>query len=125
MSDEFSVEFSNKREGVNAPVSPAVNGKSAMAAALGGQLAYAHRNIIMSESGKISIGEEFRAELRETYTDNQIERGLERAPSQTGGSSDPVKLLTQIRRCCSYAKQDDEKLARTDKGQLTRRTFKR
>jgi hypothetical protein len=84
------------------------NTKAAMAAAVGGQTAYAHRNIVIAPSGKISLGEEFRAELRETYTDNQIERGLERAPSQAG-SADPVKLLNQIRRCCSYAKQDDAK----------------
>jgi hypothetical protein len=82
------------------------DGKAAMAAALGGQAAYAYRNVLVSDSGRITIGEEFRAELRETYTDSQIERGIERAPSQSG-SADPVKLLGQIRRCCSYAKQDD------------------
>jgi hypothetical protein len=91
-----------------------VNAKSAMAAALAGLTAYAIRNIVIANSGKISIGEEFRAELRETYTESQIERGIERAPSQVGGSTDPVKLLAQIRRCCSYAKQDDEKFAGTE-----------
>ena len=99
-----------------------------MAAALGGQVAYAHRNIIILPSGKISLGEEFRAELRGTYTESQIERGLERAPSQAGGA-DPVKLLNQIRRCCSYAKQDDatadKKLAATTRGQSARKTFER
>jgi hypothetical protein len=109
-------------EGADAPV-PALDAKAVMAAALGGQVAYAHRNIGISESGKITIAEELRAELRETYTDSQIERGLERAPSQTG-STDPVKLLNQIRRCCSYAKQDDAKQPAA-KAQSTRRTFER
>jgi hypothetical protein len=113
--------------GADAPA-PASNGKAAMAAALGGQVAYAHRNIIISESGNITIGDEFRAELRETYNDSQIERCLARAPAQAG-CSDPVKLLAQIRRCCSFAKQDDElhnkKLAAMAKGQSTRKTYER
>jgi hypothetical protein len=108
---------------------PPTDGKVAMAAALGGQAAFANRNIVISNSGKISIGEEFRAELRETYTDSQIERGIERAPSQAGGSADLVKLLAQIRRCCSYAKQDDavtdKKLAIAPKGQSARKTYER
>jgi hypothetical protein len=98
-----------------------------MAAALGGQPAYAARNIIIADSGKISIGQEFRDELSEIYTESQIERGIERAPSQ--GLHDPMKLLAQIRRCCSYAKQDDEaaakKLAATGKGQSARKTYQR
>jgi hypothetical protein len=97
--------------------------KAVMATALGGQAAYAHRNITISESGKITIAEEFCAELRETFVDSQIERGLQRAPAQAG-SSDPVKLIAQIRRCCSYAKQDDEKQLAA-KTQSTRRTFPR
>jgi hypothetical protein len=111
------------------PPTASIGDKSAMAAALGGQAAYANRNIIIADSGKISIGEKFRAELRETYTDSQIERGIERAPSQTGGSTDPIKLLSQIRRCCSYAKQDDaatdKKLAAMPKGQSARKTYER
>ena len=80
---------------------------------------------VVADSGKISIGEEFRAELRETYTESQVERGLERAPAQAGGS-DPVKLIQQIRRCCSYSKQDDEKrLPGAGKGQSIRKTFAR
>ena len=75
------------------PPTPQNGGKAAMAAALGGQAAFAATSIIIHPSGKISIGEEFRAQLRETYSDSQIERGIERAPSQTGGSTDPVKLL--------------------------------
>jgi hypothetical protein len=113
--------------GADAP-SPETNGKdpkAAIATALGGQAAYAHRNILIAVSGKISLGEEFRAELSEAYTDSQIERGLERAPSQVGGSTDRVKLLAQIRRCCSYAKQDDEKAAAKGQSQSTGRTFKR
>jgi len=117
-------------EGASAPA-PGTSGKDAkntMASALGGQVAYANRNIIIAPSGKISIGDEFRAELKETYNDSQIERGLDRAPSQAGGS-DPVKLLSQIRRCCSYAKQDDEKAAAIAAAkrqpQSTRRTFER
>jgi hypothetical protein len=100
-----------------------------MAAAMGGEVAYAVRNITVSDSGKITISDGFKGELRETYTDSQIERGLERAPSQSGGSADPVKLLAQIRRCCSYAKQDDtitdKKLAATARGQQARKTFER
>jgi hypothetical protein len=103
-----------------------IDGKSAIAAALGGQAAYATRNIVIANSGKISIGEEFRAELREIYTDSQIERGIERAPSQAGGSTDPVKLIAQIRRCCSYAKQDDEKqFLAAGNGRSTQRTYAR
>jgi len=83
-----------------------------MAAAFGDQSAFAATNIIISRSGKISIGEELRAELCEAYTDSQIERGLERAPSQSGNCGNKLKLLAQIRRCCSYAKENDEAAAR-------------
>jgi len=114
--------FSPSRGGADTPAKP--NGKAEMAAALGGQPAYANRNIIIADSGKISIGEEFRAELREAFTDSQIERGLERAPAQVSGR-DPVKLLAQIRRCCSYAKQDDVKAAAKGQSQSAKRTFQR
>jgi hypothetical protein len=122
-----SIPRRGRGRGADAPP-PETNGKdtkAAITAALGGQAAYAHHNILIAVSGKISLGEEFRAELREAYTDSQIERGLERAPSQVGGSTDPVKLLAQIRRCCSYAKQDDEKAAAKGQSQSTGRTFKR
>jgi hypothetical protein len=70
----------------------------------------------------------FRAELRETFTDSEIERGLERAPAQIG-RPDPMRLLALIRRCCSYAKQDndrnDKRLAATARGQSATRTFDR
>jgi hypothetical protein len=113
--------ITGRGKSANAPP-PEPNGKASLAAALGGQAAFAYRNVLIADSGKVSIGEEFRAELRETYTDSQIERGLERAPSQC--AADPLKLLAQIRRCCSYAKQDDEKAA-AGKTQSTRRTLQR
>ena len=43
-----------------------------MNTALGGEAAYAESNIFISPSGKLTIGEEFRAELREAFTDSQI-----------------------------------------------------
>jgi len=99
-----------------------------MATALGGQAAYAVRNVIVGDSGKITLGEEFRKELREAYTDSQIDRAIDRAPSSVP-SLDPLKLLAHIRRACSYAKQDDlatdKKLAAFGKGQSPRKTFQR
>jgi hypothetical protein len=118
-----------KASSISQAVPGSINGKSATVAALGGQGAYAARNIIISDSGKLIISEEFRAELRETYNNSQIERGIERAPSQAGGSTDPVKLIHQIRRCCSYAKQDDERddkrLTAAGKVQSARRNYAR
>jgi hypothetical protein len=82
-----------------------------MASALNPDAAFALRNIKTSPSGKLEIGDELRIELAKTYSDSQIERALERAPSQLGSLQNPLKVIAQIRRCASYAKQDDEKRA--------------
>ena len=62
-----------------------------MMAALGGELAYAECNISVTPSGKIVIGDEFRGELRTTYSDEQIDAALDCTlaampgePQQTG-----------------------------------------
>jgi len=73
-------------------------GQAAMMAALGGQPAYAARNITVKPSGKVVIGEELRSELRETYTDSQIERGVDRAPSQAAAADQTMLLLRQAGR---------------------------
>lgn len=83
-----------------------------MAAALNPDAAYALRNVTVKQSGRIVIGEEYRNELRETFTDSQIDRGVERAPSQLGSTRDPLKVMRQIERCASYAKENDEKADR-------------
>lgn len=73
--------------------------------------AFALRNVSFTPSSKLEIGEELRRELSKTYSESQIERALERTPSQLSSTRDPLKVIAQIRRCASYAKQDDEKRA--------------
>lgn len=82
-----------------------------MASALNPAAAFALRNVSFTPSSKLEIGDELRRELSRTYSESQIERALERTPSQLSSTRDPLKVIAQIRRCASYAKQDDEKRA--------------
>lgn len=69
---------------------------------------YAKQNIAVLACGKLAINDVLRKDLRaEGYSDDQINRALDRAPLRAGPSRDPIKLLDAIRSCASYAKQDD------------------
>jgi hypothetical protein len=82
---------------------------------------YLRDNIRQTLSGKIEIGNEFRIDLRKEFTDDQIDRALQRAPGSLASKGSPVDLATsrgllklrdEIRRCASYAKENDGKAAR-------------
>jgi hypothetical protein len=64
--------------------------------------------VTIGKFGELEISSEFREELRKVFTESQIDRGLERAPANMGSTRDPMKIMQQVRRCCSYAKQDDD-----------------
>jgi hypothetical protein len=115
--------FSSSRGG--AVASTKVNGKAAMAAAMGGEAAYAERNITVTESGRLVIGDELRQELRNVYTDEQIDGAADCAPATCGRSS-PTKLdlLKQLRRQCVFRKSDASR-GTAGKTQPTKRTFAR
>jgi hypothetical protein len=95
------------------------NGKAAMAAALNPEAAerkaYAARNVMVSKSGKVTIGPEFHAELlSEGFTASHIETALANCCRYIEGS-DPEKWMKTVRTACAWAKRDDER-----KGNATR-----
>ena len=70
--------------------------------------AYAQTNVTVSQSGKVSIGEDFRKELiDEGNTDSQIERGLVKAAPFMEGK--PETRMAQVRRGCGWAADEDRK----------------
>jgi hypothetical protein len=77
-----------------------------MPAALGGEAAFAERNILISASSRLTIGEELRADLRAAYTDAQIDAALDRTLANMGSDRTKLRVLSQLRRQCSYVKQD-------------------
>jgi hypothetical protein len=83
-----------------------------MAAALGGEAAYANRNIAVSESGQLIIGEELRNELRQAYTDEQINGAADCTPASCGRRPSKLELLKQLRRQCVYRKADAAKASK-------------
>jgi hypothetical protein len=84
--------------------------QSEMNLALGGQAAYAERNITIAPSGKLIIGEELRAELLQTYTGAEIDGAADTTPAACGQSPTKLALLNQLRRQCVYRKQDAAKI---------------
>jgi hypothetical protein len=96
------------------PVQKPLNGQpkvmtaAEMAAATNPEAAAAAAAVTIGEFGKLEISSGFRDDLRKAFTESQIDRGLERAPANMGSTRDPLKIMQQVRRCCSYAKQDDD-----------------
>jgi hypothetical protein len=82
---------------------------SSMGAALNPQIAFAERNITITASGKLTIGSEFRDELRQAFTDAQIDGALDCTLSAMGSNRNPVQIVTQVRRQCVYRKADAAK----------------
>jgi hypothetical protein len=88
------------------------NDKRAMMAVLGGEAAYAERNITVLPSGKLVIGDDFRAELRQAFTDEQIEGGVDCTLAAMRTDRNKIKILAQVRRQCTF-KRDNDKAAAT------------
>jgi len=80
-----------------------------MATAMGGEAAYAERNITVTESGRLVLGDELRLELRATYTDDQINGAADCTPAACGSQPTKLALLRQLRRQCVYRRSDATK----------------
>ena len=80
-----------------------------MGAALNPEIAFAERNITITPSGKLTIGSEFRDELREAFTDAEIDGALDCTLSAMGSNRNPVQIVAQVRRQCVYRKSDAAK----------------
>lgn len=92
------------------------NGQREMTIALGGEAAYAELNITITASGALRISPDLRNELREVFSEEQIEHGLNRTLGAMGTDRNKLKIMSQIRRQCSYAKQDAAKYAPKSQG---------
>jgi hypothetical protein len=55
-----------------------------------------------SRRGKIVIGDEFRGELRTTYSDEQIDAALDCTLAAMPANRNKQAILVQIRRQCVY-----------------------
>jgi hypothetical protein len=95
--------------------------KAAMGAALNPEIAYAERNITVSVSGKLVIGDEFREELRQAFTEEEIDGGVDCTMAAMGTNRDKVRIIAQVRRQCTFRKQD-AKTAATRAAAVTRRS---
>jgi hypothetical protein len=73
------------------------------------RIEFAASQVTVSKTGKVMIGPEFHADLRQDFTDSQIERGLEKAAPYMDCT--PEKRMAQVRRACGWAKDDDRKEA--------------
>jgi hypothetical protein len=102
-----------------------LNGQQAMAMGLGDEAAYAETNITISASGKLAIGEEFRQELRQAFTDTQIDGALNCTLAAMGTDRNKVRIAQQVRRQCTFKRDNEMKAAAVSKGQAPRRTFQR
>ena len=114
VSDEFSIEFTEEKRG-RALTRFQTNGQVQMMGALNpdaaARRAYATRNISISESGKVTIGEEFRAQLRsEGFAESMIDTGLLNACRYIDGGN-PEKWLKTVRTACGWARRDEGKAA--------------
>jgi hypothetical protein len=78
------------------------NGQREMNLALGGEAAYAELNITVSPSGKLSIGPDYRADLQQAFTDEQINAALDCTLAAMGTDRNKVRIMQQIRRQCVY-----------------------
>jgi hypothetical protein len=82
-----------------------------MSGGLSPDAAYAVRNIRV-EKGKLVIGDELRADLRnEGHSDANIDLAFPRALERGGGLSDPTKILPRIRWALSFIRHDKAKQA--------------
>jgi hypothetical protein len=73
--------------------------------------AFARKNVFVSQSGKVTIGDEFRAELKgDGYTHGQIEAALSKVCRHIKGS-DHEDWMKTVRSACAWARDDEKKLA--------------
>jgi hypothetical protein len=80
-----------------------------MAMGLGGEAAYAENNIAVGPTGKLTIGEEFRAELRQVFSEQDIDDGVNNTLAVMGAERNKVRILQQVRRQCGFARRDNGK----------------
>ena len=85
---------------------PRSNGKTSMAASLNPEVAYVERNITITPSGRLVIGNEFRDELRQAFTDGDINGALDCTLAAMGANRNKVQIAAQIRRQCVFRKSD-------------------
>ncbi len=85
--------------------------RAEMGAALNPEVAYAERNIVISPSGKLTIGQELRTELREAFTDEQIDGALDCTLAPMGTNRNKVQILAQLRRQCTFKRENDKRPA--------------
>jgi hypothetical protein len=86
------------------------NGKTKIEAVLDPEKAYAERNITVSPSGKLTIGDEFRAELLQDFTPAQIDGAVAcTLAAMRNADRDPVRVLQQVRRQCTFKRENDKK----------------
>jgi len=96
-----------------------------MAASLNPEVAYAERNITITPSGRLVIGDQFRDELRQAFTDTQIDGALNCALAAMGTDRNKVRIAQQVRRQCTFKRDNEMKAGAASKGQTPRRTFQR
>jgi hypothetical protein len=87
------------------------SGTTKAEALLDPEKAYAERNITVSPSGKLTIGDEFRAELLADFTAEQIEGGVDCTLAAMGTVRDKVRIAQQVRRQCTFKRENDRKQA--------------
>ncbi len=95
-----------------------------MAASLNPEVAYAERNITVTPSGKLVIGDELRADLRQAFTDEEISGGMDCTLAAMGTNRNKVQIQAQLRRQCTF-KRDNRKHASAGKGQPAGKTYAR
>jgi hypothetical protein len=87
------------------------NGQRELAIGLGGEAAYAENNVTVSSTGKLVIGEEFRNELRQAFSDQDIDDAVNSTLAVMGADRSKTRILQQVRRQCGFARRDNGKAA--------------
>ena len=108
--DSNSIKKLKEERGGPPGAKSATSGKLSMVAALNPEAAqrkaYAEQNVMVSKSGKVTIGPDFQAELLgEGYTADQIETALTNVCRYIEGS-DPEMWMKTVRTACGWAKRD-------------------
>jgi hypothetical protein len=88
---------------------PRSSGQRDMAMGVGGEAAFAENNITVDPTGKLIIGEDFRAQLREDFSDHDIDDGVNNTLAVMGAERNKTRILQQVRRQCGFARRDNGK----------------
>jgi hypothetical protein len=87
------------------------NGKPNVATSHNSEVDFAERNIMVLSSGKLTIGDEFRAELLQDFTVAQIDGAVGSTLAAMGKDRDKVRIAQQVRRQCTFKRENDSKQA--------------